>query len=100
MACMICAAYMRAIGTAVAVDGSIEQIILSATTFNVAEMRCGGCVRRVSGELSEIDGVRDVAVDLASGQVAVTSAAPMDQSAFRAAVESAGYPVAGSDAAT
>ncbi|ORB62821.1 heavy-metal-associated domain-containing protein [Mycolicibacterium tusciae] len=64
---------------------------MSKTTFTVVGMSCGGCVRRVSGELSGIDGVRDVAVDLASGQVAVTSDAPMDESAFRAAVESAGY---------
>ncbi|AEV73326.1 copper chaperone [Mycolicibacterium rhodesiae NBB3] len=73
---------------------------MSTTTFIVVGMSCGGCVRKVTGELSGIDGVRDVAVDLTSGQVAVTSNAPMDQSAFRAAVESAGYTVAGSDTAT
>lgn len=64
---------------------------MSTTTFTVAGMTCGGCVRKVIEELSGIDGVRDVAVNLASGQVAVTSEAPVDPSAFRAAVESAGY---------
>ena len=73
---------------------------MSTTTFTVVGMSCGGCVRKVTGELSGIDAVLDVAVDLASGQVAVTSDAPVDPSAFRAAVESAGYAVAGSDAAT
>ncbi|WP_102143156.1 heavy-metal-associated domain-containing protein [Mycobacterium hubeiense] len=73
---------------------------MSTTTFTVVGMSCGGCVRKVTGELSGIDGVRDVSVDLASGHVAVTSDAPVDQSVFRAVVESAGYTVAGSDIAT
>lgn len=73
---------------------------MSTTTFTVVGMSCGGCVRKVTGELAGIDGVRDVAVDLASGQVAVTSDAPVDQSAFRGAVESAGYTVADADTAT
>ncbi|WP_006243214.1 heavy-metal-associated domain-containing protein [Mycolicibacterium tusciae] len=73
---------------------------MSTTTFTVVGMSCGGCARKVSEELAGIDGVRDVAVDLASGQVAVTCDIPIDFSAFRAAVESAGYTVAGSDAAT
>lgn len=93
-------AYSREIGAAVAVDGLIEEIVMSTTTFTVVGMSCGGCVRKVTGELSGIDGVRDVVVDLTSGQVAVSGDAPMDPSAFRAAVESAGYTVAGSDAAT
>lgn len=72
---------------------------MSTTTFTVVGMSCGGCVRKVSEELNRIDGVRDVAVDLASGQVAVTSDAPVDRSAFRAPVESAGYTIAGSETA-
>ncbi|RAV10019.1 copper resistance protein CopZ [Mycolicibacterium sp. GF69] len=73
---------------------------MSRTTFTVVGMSCGGCVRKITAELTGIDGVRDVAVDLASGQVAVTSDAPVDQCAFRTAIESAGYTVAGSDTAT
>ena len=73
---------------------------MSTTTFTVDGMSCGGCVSKVTKELTGIDGVRDVAVDLASGQVAVISDAPVDQSAFRAAVESAGYTVAGFDTPT
>lgn len=73
---------------------------MSTTTFTVDGMSCGGCVSKVTKELSRIDGVRDVAVDLAGGQVAVISDAPADLSTFRAAVESAGYTIASSDTAT
>lgn len=45
--------YQREIGVAVAVDGLIEEIGMSTTTFRVAGMSCGGCVRKVTGELAD-----------------------------------------------
>ena len=65
------------------------------SSYAVAGMTCGHCVASVTEELGEIDGVTDVAVDLATGAVTVTSAAPLDEARVRAAVEEAGYRLAG-----
>ena len=60
-------------------------------TFTVTGMTCGHCVASVTEEVQEIGGVESVAVDLPTGAVTVTSAAPLDESAVKAAVEEAGY---------
>jgi copper chaperone CopZ len=64
-------------------------------TYTVTGMTCGHCVRAVTEEITAIDGVTDVAVDLPTGAVAVTSDHPLDQAQVRAAVEEAGYTLAG-----
>ena len=64
---------------------------MSTSNFTVTGMTCGHCVASVSEEISEISGVRDVAVELSTGQVTVTSDDPIDQADVRAAVEEAGY---------
>ncbi|GAB3169590.1 copper ion binding protein [Micromonospora palomenae] len=61
------------------------------TTYQVQGMTCGHCVNSVSTEVSAIQGVSDVQVDLASGRVTVTSESPLDTDAVRAAVDEAGY---------
>ncbi|MFI7076272.1 MULTISPECIES: heavy-metal-associated domain-containing protein [unclassified Micromonospora] len=61
------------------------------TAYQVQGMTCGHCVSAVSAEVGAIPGVEDVQVDLASGQVTVTSAQPLDPAAVRAAVDEAGY---------
>ncbi len=66
---------------------------MTTSTYVVEGMTCGHCVRSVSTELSKVPGVRDVAVDLATGEVAVTSEGPLDEQAVRAAVVEAGYEV-------
>ena len=63
--------------------------------FEVKDMTCGHCVASVTEEISEIDGVTDVAVDLPTGAVTVTSSKPVDSADVRAAVEEAGYQLAG-----
>lgn len=63
-------------------------------TFTVTGMTCGHCVASVTEEVQEIAGVEDVAVDLPTGAVTITSAAPLDESAVKAAVEEAGYQLA------
>ncbi|CAM3449736.1 heavy-metal-associated domain-containing protein [Kibdelosporangium persicum] len=65
------------------------------TTYTVSGMTCQHCVTSVTEELSEIDGVTDVTVDLATGAVTVTSSAPLDEVAVKAAVTEAGYDLAG-----
>lgn len=60
----------------------------------VTGMTCGHCVASVREELSEIEGVEGVSVDLVAGgtsRVTVHSATPVDDAALTAAVEEAGY---------
>ena len=67
---------------------------MTTSTYTVAGMTCGHCVTSVTEELTEIDGVDTVEVDLASGRVTLTSAAPLDEAQVRAAVDEAGYQLA------
>jgi copper chaperone len=67
---------------------------MSTQSFTVTGMTCGHCVASVKEEVSEVAGVQDVEVVLETGQVTVTSAEPLDESAVRAAVEEAGYALA------
>jgi copper chaperone CopZ len=64
------------------------------STYTVSGMTCGHCVNAVTSELSALDGVEDVQVDLATGAVTVTSAAPLTDESVRAAVDEAGYELA------
>ena len=67
---------------------------MSQSTYTVTGMTCGHCVASVTEEITEIDGVTDVAVDLPTGAVTVTSNQPLDQAQVRVAVEEAGYQLA------
>ncbi len=71
---------------------------MTTTNYTVSGMTCGHCVAAVTDELSALPGVRAVDVDLVAGgesTVTVTSDAPVDESAVRAAVDEAGYQVVG-----
>jgi copper chaperone len=68
---------------------------MSQSTYTVTGMTCGHCVASVTEEISEIDGVTDVAVDLPTGAVTVTTDRLVDEADVRAAVEEAGYQLAG-----
>jgi copper chaperone len=68
---------------------------MSESTYTVTGMTCDHCVASVTEEVSEIDGVTAVAVDLPTGAVTVTSDGPLDEARVRAAVEEAGYTLAG-----
>lgn len=61
------------------------------STYTVTGMSCEHCVRSVTTEVSALEGVTQVDVDLATGRVTVTSDRPLDADAVRAAVEEAGY---------
>ena len=67
---------------------------MGQTTYTVTGMTCSHCVASVTEEISEIDGVTEVAVDLPTGAVSVTSTRPIDEADIRAAVEEAGYQLA------
>ncbi len=67
---------------------------MSVESFNVVGMTCGHCVAAVTSEVSKIDGVTKVEVDLASGAVTVESDRALDPNAFAAAIDEAGYALA------
>ena len=64
---------------------------MTTDTYFVEGMTCEHCVRAVREEISTIEGVSEVDVDLASGQVDVKSEAPIPLETVRSAVEEAGY---------
>ncbi|CAA9367468.1 MAG: Copper(I) chaperone CopZ [uncultured Nocardioidaceae bacterium] len=67
---------------------------MSTATYTVTGMTCGHCVSSVTEEVAQIPGVTGVEVDLATGELAVTSDASVDDDTVRSAVEEAGYQVA------
>ena len=67
----------------------------TTATWTVSGMTCGHCVDAVTEEVGQVPGVTAVDVDLASGGLTVTSDAPVEEAAVRAAVEEAGYELAG-----
>ena len=64
-------------------------------TYDVVGMTCDHCARSVSNEIRKIGGVDDVAVDLATGVVTVTSSGHVASRDISAAVTEAGYALAG-----
>jgi copper chaperone CopZ len=60
--------------------------------YTVSGMTCAHCVLSVREEVSEVAGVQDVEVDLASGRLTVTGVGVSDE-AVKAAVAEAGYEV-------
>ena len=65
----------------------------TTSTYTVNGMTCGHCVTSVTEEVTKLDGVKAVDVDLASGQVTVESDGPVDDASVAAAVDEAGYTV-------
>jgi copper chaperone len=66
----------------------------TTASYTVSGMTCAHCVSAVTGELSALPGVQDVAVDLVAGgasTVTVTSEAVLDAALVRDAVDEAGY---------
>ncbi len=75
------------------ISGTITGTI--SETFTVTGMTCGHCVSAVTQEVSALDGVTDVRVDLATGEVVVASTRPLEREQVAAAVDEAGYELAG-----
>jgi len=65
----------------------------TTSTYTVSGMSCGHCVAAVTEELSKLDGVSHVDVELASGRVTIESDHPLDSADVVAAVDEAGYTV-------
>lgn len=67
--------------------------------YSVSGMTCEHCVSSVKEEVSKIDGVTGVAVNLASGVVSVESESAPAAEAIAAAIDAAGYELSDSPAA-
>jgi len=72
-----------------------ESPVAVTNEFQVAGMTCGHCVSAVTEELTNLESVQAVSIDLTAGRVVVTSSAPLDRSAVAAAVDEAGYELVG-----
>jgi copper chaperone CopZ len=59
-------------------------------TYTVPSIHCEHCALSIREEVSEVDGVEDVGVDLDAKLVTV-SGRDLDDAALRAAIEEAGY---------
>lgn len=67
----------------------------TTTTYTVTGMTCGHCASSVHDEISEIQAVTAVTVDLPTGAVSVTADRTVATERIRAAVADAGYQLEG-----
>jgi copper chaperone len=87
-----CAAAEAPVADGFAAEAGAGSVAASTTTtYTVAGMTCGHCVNAVTEELSALDGVSAVSVDLAAGRATVTSGHRLAEAQVRAAVAEAGY---------
>lgn len=63
----------------------------TTVTYGVAGMSCQHCVDSVTAEVSKLDGVQRVEVDLTGGTVAVTSGGALERDQVRDALDEAGF---------
>ncbi|MFH7596974.1 heavy-metal-associated domain-containing protein [Streptomyces racemochromogenes] len=68
---------------------------VTETVYKVTGMTCGHCEGAVTAELTALPGVTSVKAVAATGEVTVVSAAPLAEADVRAAVDEAGYELAG-----
>lgn len=86
--CSCCATASTNATTKTITDAAVTTDVL------VSGMTCSHCVNSVTDELSAIQGVEGVSVDLNAGgesRVTIRSSQPISASAVEAAVEEAGY---------
>ena len=62
-------------------------------TYNVPAIHCAHCATSIREEISEVEGVDDVAVDLDT-KVVTVSGSDLDDAALRVAIVEAGYEAA------
>jgi len=65
---------------------------MSTITYNVPDISCEHCKQAIEGEVSQLQGVAAVDVDIEAKTVTVTG--ELDERAIVAAIDEAGYEVA------
>ena len=65
------------------------------TEYHVSGMTCSHCESAVKQEVSALESVVDVQVDVPTGRVTVTSATPLDDAKVRDAIDESGYELTG-----
>ncbi|WP_369269365.1 heavy-metal-associated domain-containing protein [Streptomyces sp. R11] len=68
---------------------------MTTTTYAVSGMSCAHCKATLTKVIGELDGITEVGVDLATGQVTVTSAGEPDDALITEVVDEAGYELTG-----
>mgnify|MGYP003707156363 CR=1 FL=1 len=63
----------------------------TTTTYRVTGMTCEHCVGAVTREVSSLEPVTGVQVELSTGDVTVESARPLTHDEIAAAIDEAGY---------
>jgi len=64
------------------------------TTIKIKGMSCNHCVMAVTKVLRDIDGIRNVNVDLKNGEAAFDEVDPIDMETIKERIRKAGYEVA------
>jgi len=93
-ACSCCAPASAAADHSAAAEATPQNSADVTSSYGVRGMTCSHCVTSVTEELSELNGVNSLAVDLQAdgvSRVTVVSAAPLESAAVAAAVSEAGY---------
>ena len=67
---------------------------MTNSNYTVVGMTCNSCAMTVTEEVTQVPGVQDVSVELATGRLTVTSGSTLDPALIKAAVEDAGYRLA------
>ena len=62
-------------------------------TVKIKGMSCNHCVMAVTKALKEIDGVKDVKVDLEKGEAIFDETKPVDMNVVKGQIKKAGYEV-------
>ncbi|MFF8353506.1 heavy-metal-associated domain-containing protein [Streptomyces chartreusis] len=68
---------------------------MSTTTYAVSGMSCAHCKATLTKVIGELDGVTGVDVDLATGQVTVSSTTEPDDALMGEVIDDAGYELTG-----
>ena len=63
------------------------------TRIKIKGMSCNHCVMSVTKTLSEIDGIKNVKVDLKGGEATFDEVQPVDMAVVRERLKKAGYEV-------
>jgi copper chaperone len=63
-------------------------------TVKIKGMSCNHCVMAVTKALNEIDGIKDVQVDLAKGEATFDEEEPVDMDIVKEKIAKAGYEAA------